>query len=77
MSKKSIRRERFENVASRRVQKVMDFLDSLANCANRTNYEYTDDDVKKMFTALRDKLKMTEGAFGSALNKTEKNRFKF
>jgi hypothetical protein len=56
---------------------VMDFLDSLANCANRTNYEYTDDDVKKMFTALRDKLKMTEGAFGSALNKTEKNRFKF
>jgi hypothetical protein len=77
MNKKSIRRERFENVASRRVQKVMDFLDSLANCANRTNYEYTDDDVKKMFSALREKLKMTESAFGSALNKTEKNKFKF
>lgn len=77
MNRKSIRRERFENVASRRVQKVMDFLDSLANCANRTNYEYSDDDVKKMFSALREKLKMTESAFGNALNKTEKNKFKF
>lgn len=77
MSKKSIRRERFENVASRRVQKVMDFLDSLANCANRTNYEYTDEDVRKMFSALKEKLKLTESAFGNALNKTEKNKFKF
>jgi hypothetical protein len=77
MNKKSIRRERFENVASRRVQKVMDFLDSLANCANRTNYEYTDDDVRKMFSALKEKLKMTESAFGNALNKSERNKFKF
>lgn len=77
MSKKSIRRERFENVAARRVQKVMDFLDSLANCSNRTNYEYTDEDVRKMFSALREKVKLTEGAFGSALNKSEKNKFKF
>lgn len=77
MSKKSIRRERFENVASRRVQKVMDFLDSLANCANRTNYEYTDEDVKKMFSTLREKLKLTESAFGNALNKSERNKFKF
>ncbi len=55
----------------------MDFLDSLANCANRTNYEYTDEDVRKMFSALKEKLKLTESAFGNALNKTEKNKFKF
>jgi molecular chaperone GrpE (heat shock protein) len=77
MNKKSTRRERFENVAARRVQKVMDFLDSLANCSNRVNYEYSDEDVRKMFSALREKLRMTESAFGNALNKSEKNKFKF
>jgi hypothetical protein len=76
-SDKSTRRERFENVAARRTQKILDFLDSLANCSNRSNYEYNDDDVKKMFSAIREKIKITEAAFGTAINRTEKNKFKF
>jgi hypothetical protein len=77
MGKKSIRRERFENVAARRTQRILEFLDSLANCSNKSNYEYTDEDVRKMFSAIREKLKNTEAAFGNAINKTEKNKFTF
>jgi len=77
MEKKSTRRERFENVAARRTQKILEFLDSLANCSNRSNYEYNDEDVKKMFIAIRDRIKTTEAAFDKELNRSEKNKFKF
>jgi hypothetical protein len=77
MKKKSIRRERFENVAARRTQKILALLDSLANCSNRSNYEYSDEDVRKMFNAIKDKVKNTEAAFGTAINRLEKNNFKF
>ena len=77
MNKKTLRRERFENVAARRVQKVIDFLESLSNCSNRTNYEYTEDDVKKMFKAIREKVSLSESAFGKQIDKSGKNAFKF
>lgn len=77
MNKKSLRRERFENVAARRTQKILDLLDILGNCSNKSNYEYTDEDVRKMFSSIKDKVKNTEAAFGNAINRSEKNKFKF
>lgn len=77
MNKKSIRRERFENVAARRVQRIVDFLESLSNCSNKANYEYTDEDVKKMFKAIREATSRSESAFDKRLSKEGKNSFKF
>jgi hypothetical protein len=77
MSKQSLRRERFEKVAARRVKKVLDVLDSLANCSNRGNYEYGEDDVKKMFNAIKERIKTSEAAFNNEINKASKNEFKF
>ena len=77
MNKKSLRRERFENVAARRTQKILDLLDILGNCSNKSNYEYTDEEVRKMFSSIKDKMKNTEAAFGNAINRSEKNKFKF
>lgn len=77
MSEKSTRRERFENVAARRTQKVLDMLDVLGNCANRANYEYSQEDIRKIFSAIKEKIKTTEAAFGNAINRSEKNTFKF
>ncbi len=74
---KSTRRERFESVAARRTQKILDLLDILGNCSNKNNYEYTDTDVRKMFSAIRDKTKSTEAAFGNAINRSTKNKFTF
>ena len=77
MNKKSIRRERFENVAARRTQKILDLLDSLGNCSNRSNYEYTNEDVRKMFAAIKDKTKSIEAVFGNSISQAGKNKFKF
>jgi hypothetical protein len=46
-SNKNIKRDRFQNVASKRVQKVLDSLDSLSKCANRNNYEFEINDIVK------------------------------
>ena len=76
-SKPLNKRQRFEKVASYRVQKVLDMLDSLGNCSNRNNYEYIPADIEKMFRALKEKLKETELEFGSKLNKNKSSTFKF
>jgi hypothetical protein len=75
-SNQSLKRDRFKNVAGKRVQKVLDTIDSLAKCANKNNYEYEEEDVSKMMRALKDKLKILEMAYTSN-TKSTKNTFKF
>jgi hypothetical protein len=72
----SIKRDRFKNVAGKRVQKVLDTIDSLAKCANRNNYDYDEEDVSKMLRALKEKVKILEMAYTSN-TKSTKNTFKF
>ena len=54
---KSEKRLRFEKVASKRVQKIIDTIDLLANCANKGNYEYDAKDVEQMFTEMTKHLR--------------------
>lgn len=77
MEQNSLRRKRFEVVAARRVQGVLDYLDRLSNCANRANYEYNSEDIRKMFNTIRERVKAIEGTFDKELNKSDKNKFKF
>jgi hypothetical protein len=77
MKTNSVKRKRFETVAARRVQKIIDFLDSLSNCSNPANYEYSEEDIKKMFKAIREQLSNTEAAFDKQISKNGKNSFKF
>lgn len=74
---KSQKRQRFEKVASNRVQKVLDFLNLLQNCANRNNYEYTEEDVEHMFSEIQKALKDTRNAYYNELSKTSKVGFSF
>lgn len=74
---KSVKRARFEKVASNRVQKVIDYLGLIQNCANRNNYEYTSDDVEHMFGEITKALKDARAEFAKELAKTNKTQFKF
>jgi len=71
------KRERFEYVAGNRVQAIINKLDLLGNCSNKNNYIYSPEDVKKMFSAIRDKLKITEALFENAVKKEKVKKFKF
>lgn len=73
----SKRRDRFEKVASSRVQKVIDYLNLLGNCANKNNYEYTQKDVELMFKEINRTLKETRILYDKELNKNNKGGFSF
>lgn len=73
---KNIKRERFEKVAAKRVEKILHYLDLLGNCSNRNNYEYTNIDVDKMFKEIQKRLNSCKSRFDIELDKKNKN-FKF
>ena len=68
------KRDRFVRIAERRVNKILDDLDSLGKCANRRNYQYTDSDVRKIFGEIEKKLKETKALYRTTRNSS--NRFR-
>lgn len=54
------KKERFKRVAGNRTNKIIEQIRLLGNCANRSNYEYSSEDVKKIFSALENELKETK-----------------
>ena len=51
------KRERFIRIGERRVNRILDDLDSLGKCANKKNYEYDNKDVRTIFQAVDKKIK--------------------
>lgn len=77
MPEKSKRRERFEKVASKRVQKLLDQIELVGNCSSKVNYEYSDQDVEKMFSTIEEHLKQARSRFGSTGPAKEEKKFSF
>lgn len=71
------KRERFEKVASKRVQRILDTFALLQNCANRNNYDYTQEDVDHMFTEIGKAFKDAKAAYVNEISKTTKQGFRF
>jgi CRISPR/Cas system-associated exonuclease Cas4 (RecB family) len=57
------RRERFVQVAEKRTNAVLKKLQVLANCANRQSYEYTEEDVEKIFRAIEEQVAISRAKF--------------
>ena len=76
ISKHNIKRLRFEKVAAKRVEKILHYLDLLGNCSNRNNYEFTNNDVEKMFKEIQKAVSNSKNRFEIELSKKNK-RFKF
>lgn len=73
----SLKRERFEKVATTRVQKIIDMLGLLQNCSNTNNYEYDNEDVELMFNEISKALKDARSAYSTAKSKETKKSFAF
>lgn len=69
----NIRRERFLKVAMNRTNRIIDDITILENCGNTNNYEYTEEEVEKMFNAIQGALDEARRKF----NLKKKERFKF
>jgi hypothetical protein len=73
----SLKRDRFEKVASNRVQKIIDYMGLLGNCSNKNNYEYSEKDVELMFKEIYRALKEAKTRYDKELKKMVKEGFKF
>lgn len=67
MEKKSeSKRERFVRVAEARTNKIIDMIQLLGNCANANTYEYTQEDVDQIFTAIETELREAKKKYQKA-----------
>ena len=57
------KRERFVRLAEARTNKILEMMRLLGNCSSKSNYEFTDDDVRQIFSALEKELKNTKNRF--------------
>ena len=56
-------RERFKRLASLRTTTVLKRLKVLGNCANRNNYEYSEEEVNKIFSEIEKKVREVKARF--------------
>ena len=67
--------EKFIRIAEGRVTKLLSWIRKLDNLSNRGNYEYTDEQVEQMFSAIEDELSEVKSHF--LKSGKEEKKFKF
>lgn len=56
-------REKFVELAEKRVQRTLKDIKLIGNLSNRSNYKYTDADVKKIIKVLRQSVEDVKARF--------------
>ena len=57
------KRERFKKLAVYRTNEVLKRLKVLGNCANRSAYNYTEEEVNKIFSEIKRKVEEVKAKF--------------
>ena len=55
--------ERFVRIATKRTNQVLNELRKLGNCSNKRMYEYEEEDIKKIFRAIKKETDRVEKLF--------------
>ena len=63
------KREKFVRIAEARTNKAIDMIRLIGNCSNKSNYDYTEKDVNKIFDTLKKELNMAREQFNNTLKK--------
>ena len=62
------REEKFKILAQKRVTNTIKSLRNIGKLSERRNYKYSDEDVKKIFKALKEELSKCEALFNNHKN---------
>ena len=54
------RSEKFKRVATKRTNELLEKIRILGNCSNKSTYEYTEEEVTKIFKSLEKQLEITD-----------------
>ena len=63
------RQEKFKRLATKRTNAALESLRLLGNLSNRANYDYTDEEVRKIFKAIDKQLRTTKLRFSTKKSK--------
>ena len=66
------KKERFVRIAEARTNKIIDMIRLLGNCSNSRVYEYSKEDVKKIFGAIEEELKIAKAKYEIVENEDKK-----
>ena len=69
------KRDKFVRLAEARTNKIIDMIQLLGNCANKSTYEYTKEDVKQIFGAIETELRNARAKFDANDSESGKKSF--
>lgn len=60
------RNERFKRLAMTRTNAVLEKLRILGNLSNKINYDYSEDNVRKIFQAIEEQIRIIKAKFSGS-----------
>ena len=63
------KRDKFVRLAEARTNKIIDMLQLLGNCSNTSAYDYTQQDIEKIFNAIEMEMKEAKKKFNKVESK--------
>lgn len=66
MASSESKRDAFKRLATKRTNAVIEKIRVLGHCANAWQYEYSEEDVRKIFKAIDSELKAVKAKFHSS-----------
>ena len=64
-------RDKFVELAQKRVSRVVKDIRLIGNLSNRTNYSYEDDDVKKIVSTLKSEISRLQKRFETSVSEND------
>lgn len=74
MKEQETKRDKFVRLAEARTNKLIDMLQLLGNCSNSNAYDYTQQDVDKIFNAIESEVREAKKKF-SKMESKKSTRF--
>ena len=68
------KQQNFKRIAEARTNKIIDMIDLLGNLSNTSYYEYTDEQIETVFSAIESELRRVKKKFVKT-GKNGKKRF--
>ena len=59
------RSEKFKRIATRRTNEIIDKIRILGNCSNKSTYEYSSEEVSKIFKSIEQELNSAKNKFSN------------
>ena len=66
MASKEVKQQRFRRLATQRTNAVLHRLQILGHCANPQLYDYSEEDVRKIFRAIDSEVKAIKAKFSNS-----------